>query len=124
VDDFAGLGVANDRTDRNSNRDVVAVPPGFSGTRAVKSIFRAILAAETKILERRELNGRFENNVATIAAVAAIGTATGNKFFAAKAYGTGAAMSAGDLDLGFINKSHGAGLTRCSVKIRNIYTRR
>src|SRR5258708_2781640 len=81
-----------------------AVTPGAVGSLAVASAFAFVLRVETKVDQRIVALARFQNDVATTAAVAAGRAAARDKFLSAKGHASVTAVAAFDPDDRFVNK--------------------
>jgi hypothetical protein len=105
-DDLAGVGVADDGAERHLRHDVVAAV-------AVLILAAAVLAAlrrqERLILEveqRGHAEVDLEDDVAAITAIAAVRPALFLVLLVQEAEAAGAAVAAGDFDLGLVDESH------------------
>jgi hypothetical protein len=74
-----------------------------------------------QIEKRRELWIGHRNDVAAMAAVAAVGPPAGHIFLAPKAYTPAPAIPAKDANLGFIDKLHGNENARSAVPLRFVF---
>ena len=91
---------------------IVAARAGAVRARAAVAARRAEMLGVAKVDQRVEAGDRLEDDVAALAAVAAVGAAIFDELLAPEADGAGAAGAGADEDLGLVEEMHGArGLT-------------
>ena len=108
--DFFGVGVADQRAHRHAQFDVVGTGAIAVGAVAFLAVFGLVAFHKTVFHQGVDVFVGHGKHAAAFAAVAAIGAAARNKFFAAETHGTIAAASGDHFDFGFVNKFHGFGL--------------
>src|SRR5579871_6224168 len=85
--------------DRQLDDEILAARAGAVGAGAALAALGAEMLGVAKVDQRIEAGDRLEDDVAALAAVAAVGTAELDEFFAAKADRPGAAGPGTDIDL-------------------------
>ena len=73
--------VAYNRTDRNGDEQVVGIPAELIAPLALSTRFGFEQTAVTEIYQRIDVAVRYEDDIAALAAITAIGAAFGYKFF-------------------------------------------
>ncbi len=101
-------GVPDDRSHRQSDRQVLAILAMAIGTFTVTPTVRAEFTPVTKLQQCVEMFVALQVDVATSAAVSAAGTAAGHEFFAAKRHAAVSTRAAGNMNLRFVNKHGGS----------------
>jgi hypothetical protein len=94
----------NDRSERNRDRDILAVFPGFVGAFAVRSTLGPVVPAERRVLKRMGLCIPNHVNMPAPAAVAAIRMSLGLERLAFVGMTSVAARTGLDFDDRFIDK--------------------
>ncbi len=109
VDDQAAVLVVGKhlRADRNLDDQIVAARTGTVAAHAALAARCLEMLRIAKIDQRVEALDRLENDIAALAAIAAVGAAILNVFFAAERHGAAAARAGAHVYLGLIEKMHG-----------------
>ena len=104
LDDLVRCGIAHDRTARDLNDEVLAALAGAARALPVLTGCRSIFALVAEVHQRGEVVVHAQDDIAALAAVAAIRAARGDIFFAVEGNGTIAAVTGLHRNLDFINK--------------------
>ena len=104
LDDFAALGIAHQRSGRHGNHRVLARRAVHLARLAIAAVFGNELALIAEGEQRVGALVDTQDDIAAPAAVAAVGSARGNIFFAAEGHGTVAAVPRLDIDFYMIDK--------------------
>ena len=94
--------------DRDLDDQVVAAGAGAVGARAALAARGAEMLGVAEVDQRIEAGHRFEDDVAALAAVAAVGAAEFDELLAPEADRARAARAGADEDLGLVEKVHRA----------------
>ncbi len=105
--DFAGVGVMDDRAHRHAQGDVRGGSAVLIRAAAVFAVLGAVQARVAEVDQRVDVAIGHRIDGAAAATVAAVGTATGNEFFAAKARHAIAAFTGDHFNGGFVYEFHG-----------------
>ena len=110
LDDLIGLRIPDQCAPGNPDGEALAVLAGFALAGAVHAVFGGVFALVAKIHQGGEIVVHLENDVAAVAAVAAVGAACGDIFFTVEGYAAVAAIAGLHGDAGLIHKRccHGA----------------
>ena len=112
---LAGVGIVDDRPDRDLQDNVRALAPGPVGTFAVASALRLVLGIEAEVDKGVVALAGFHDDVAAAAAVAARGPAARYELLAAEGEASVAAVASLYADIGFVDE-HGRQLPDCQQK--------
>ena len=93
-----GIELADDGAHRHLEDKVLAVGAVFARALAVRASLGAEMMLESIIDERRELGVGLDDDIAAMAAVAAVGSALGNEGLTTERHAAGAAVAALDVD--------------------------
>ena len=110
---FARGLVDDERAHGHAQHDVFAARAEAVGAAAVFAVGREELARVSVVHQRVDVAVGLSPHTAAAAAVAAVGTALGNEFFAAKARCAIAAFAALNFNAGFVNEFH-----RCNLRMK------
>ena len=110
VDKLAGLLIVKGCADRNLENDGVAVQAGAVGAHPVLAALALVLGIVAEVDEGVVAQGRGHEDVAAVAAVAAGGSAAGDKLLPAEGHAAVAAVAAFDANSCFIDKHEGPGI--------------
>ena len=94
----------HDGSNRNLEHQIVARCPMHTGTLAVRSALGFEMVLETVVYQRRKTGVGFDDNVAAMPAVTAIGAAFGNMRLAPKRHAPGTAIAAAHMYAHFVNE--------------------
>lgn len=106
ADHLAGVLVVHHCAERHVDMQIVALPAGHVAPGAISAALGLVMALETEVGQRVEVDVTDQVDRAAIAAVTPVGTTVGHVFLAAKAHHAIAAVTGFDLDGGFIDKFH------------------
>ena len=104
VHTFAGVGIIDDRPDRDLQDNACALAPGPVGAFTVASALRFVLGVEAEVDERVVALAGFHDDIAAAAAVAARGAAARDELLAAEGEASVAAVASLYADIGFVNE--------------------
>jgi hypothetical protein len=107
-DEFAGIGVRDHRADGHAQDDVVRAPAVLVGAVAVLAVLRAMNARIAVFDERVDVAIRERDDAAAATAIAAVGPAARHVLLAAERRRSVAAVAGDDVDVDFVDESHGA----------------
>mgnify|MGYP000109019671 CR=1 FL=1 len=108
TEQFVGIRVTDDGAEWHWDFDILAARPTAIGLLAVFAIGRPIATVEAEIRQRIQSAVRDGVDAATVAAIAAIGAAERNEFFAPEGHMPRPAVPSLDTNGGFVYKLHGA----------------
>src|SRR5262249_46822055 len=103
-DELAGVGIADDGSQRQRDDDVLAVGAGLVAALARAAVARLVAALVTKVEKSGEIVIDSEPDVAALSAVTAGPTAARNVVPAAKRDGAGAAVTGTNRDRGLVDE--------------------
>ena len=104
LDDLVRCGIAHDRTARDLNDKVLAALAGAARALPVLTGCRSVFALVAEVHQRGEVVVHAQDDIAALAAVAAVRAASGHIFLAVEGNGTIAAVARLHRNLDFINK--------------------
>ena len=105
-DCFPGFCVGDHRSNRHAQRDVGGTASVLVGSAPVFAGLRAVDARVTVVDQRIDVAIRDRPDTSAASAVAAVGAAARHVFLAAERHGAIAAVTAGDVDVRFVDKFH------------------
>jgi len=103
---LAGFKILHQRSGRYDNFKILRAAAGAVVARAVPAVFSDLMLTIFQIQQGVVRLGRPEDDVAALAAVAAVRTAFGDELLPPETHAARAAVSAPDEYLGFVNKFH------------------
>jgi hypothetical protein len=106
ADRLAGPGVANDRSHRNFNDEVLIATPMTFAAHSVLAATGLALFVIAEIQQGRELCIRHRDDIATGSAIATVGSAAANELLAMKADATASTIAANDPYLCLVYEFH------------------
>ena len=107
-DEFAGVGVGDHRAHGHAQDDVVGAAAVLVGAVAVLAVLRAMNARVAVLDQRVDVAIGHGEDAAAATAVAAVGAAARHVLLAAERCRTVAAVAGDDVDVDFVDESHGA----------------
>ena len=115
LDDLVRCGIAHDRTARDLNDKVLAALAGAARALPVLTGCRSIFALVAEVHQRGEVVVHAQDDIAALAAVAAVRATCGHIFLAVEGNGTIAAVTGLHRHLDFINKHRGPPSGLCGL---------
>ena len=101
---FACLIIEDDGADRKGHDHILSGPSGAISCASLAADFCFVVFLVPEVEERSHARRRFKHDIATVAAVTAVGPAAGHELFAPKTACAIAASAGFDMDTDFIDK--------------------
>ena len=112
----AAFGLFDDGAPGHADHQILALFAGLAAAGSVRAVFGGVFALVAEVGQGGQVVVRNEDDIAALAAVAAVRPAGGDVFFAVERHGPVAAVARFDFDIGRIYKHNGLRFS-CDIDI-------